>query len=581
MARLFRRRIIIALFVVLLLIAGGWMYSQRVERVAMEAYVPESALGFLEVNDLPLLADRFTATDAWQKLAPVYGLPDRLSYLGKAGALARWTGIGPVESVVLSRSQIAVAVTGIEVRGEDVRPRLAILAETHTNENRLRRVIEERLPQLAARAYGRPVKEATEYLNVPITVWRAPESERRLLSAQLGSLWIIANHPDSMRACIETRLGRSPSMANSNFFLKTARPVVESKTGDDGNLFAFVSGQGVVRLMQFATNLVAGKVANSTPFAGALEGLLADISARTVDGAAYSASFENGVVVNRYALLCKPALVDKLKSSVVTANQNNEENPRALKLAPPAVKDVTVVSVENPIRALDGLEVAISSQLGAGQSFVLHRLFLGAREALLGLKPNENPAGAFGSEIASISFSDDLSDRVLLIAARDHARLQSFAEKFLSTGGAGISRQKYHDVELMISSSSRRGAGAFIGDFLALGGLPQLRQLIDAHRQGESIVSTRPFTTASRPEQSAAILSFSSVKEETGAMMSALARKVNGQGGIKAIDRAALDQLPLASSATRINDHGLYVESHAPLGNFPLLVSLVEDSSGN
>lgn len=579
MVWLSRKRIIVVLFAVLLLVAGGWMYSQRVERVPMEIYVPESALGYIELNDLPQLLDHFTSTTAWQKLAPAYGLPDRLNYLGRAGALTRWTGLGPGESVVLSRAQMAVAVTGIEVRGEEVRPRLAIIAETHTSEKRLRSVIEERLPQLAARAYGKPVREATEYMGVPITVWRAPEGERRLLSAQMGSLWIVANHPDSLRSCIETRLGRSPSMANSNFFLKTARPLVDGK-GSDGNLFAFVSGQGVVRLMQFATSIVAGRVASATPFAGALEGLLADISSRTVDGAAYSASFEDGVIVNRYALLCKPALVDKLKASVVTTdNGSQKDDLRVLQLTPPAIRDVTIINVENPVRALDGLEVAISSQLGTGQSFILHRVFLGAREALLGLKPNENPAPAFGSEIASISFSDNISDRVLLIAARDRSLLQGFAEKFLSTSGATIARQKYRDVELLVSSSARRGVGAFIGDFLALGGLPQVRHLIDAHQQGQSLVKTGPFTSASRPDQPAAILSFSSVREETAEMMEALSRRFTGKaGGNDTAMITALESLPLAASATSINDYGLYIESHAPLGNFPLIVSLLDET---
>lgn len=579
MNRASRKRIILISFAVLLIVVGGWMYSQRVERVAMEAYVPESALGYVEINDLPQLFNQFTATDAWQKLAPAYGLPDRLNYLGNAGALVRWTGIGPKESVVLSRAQIAVAVTGIEVRGEEVRPRLAVIAESHTSESRLRSVIEDRLPQLATRAYRHPVKEATEYLGVPITIYRAPEGERRILSAQLGSLWIVANHPDSLRACIETRLGRSPSMANSNFYLRTARPLVDGK-GSQHNLFAFVSGQGVVRLMQFATSLVAGRVTSATPFAGALEGLLADISSRTVDGAAYSASFENGVVVNRYALLCKPAMVDKLKTSVITSeNGSLKDELRVLQLTPPAIKDVTIINVENPITALDGLETAISSQLGTGQSFILHRVFLGAREALLGLRPNENPAPAFGNEIASISFSDNLADRALLIAARDRNLLQRFAEKFLTSGGASLARQQYQNVELMVSGSKQRGVGAFIGDFLALGGMPQVLRLIDAHRQGRSLVSTPSFTGASKPAQPAAILSFSSVREETGEMMTALARKVNGRaGGSDTAMTAALESLPLAASAASINDYGLYIESHAPLGNFPLLFSLVEDS---
>src|ERR1051326_7627182 len=111
MLRLSRFRVILVLLVLLLLAAGGgWLYSRRVPRVALESYVPESALGYLEINDVPRLLDRFTATKAWQELAPVYGLSGKLQYAGKVGWLTRVTGIGTRETVLLARSQFAVAV---------------------------------------------------------------------------------------------------------------------------------------------------------------------------------------------------------------------------------------------------------------------------------------------------------------------------------------------------------------------------------------------------------------------------------------------------------------------------------------
>ena len=95
MLRLSRFRVVLVLLVVLLLAAGGgWLYSRRVPHVQIESYVPESALGYLEVNDLPRLLDRFTATKAWQQLAPAYELSGKLRYAGKVGWLTRLTGIG-------------------------------------------------------------------------------------------------------------------------------------------------------------------------------------------------------------------------------------------------------------------------------------------------------------------------------------------------------------------------------------------------------------------------------------------------------------------------------------------------------
>ena len=570
MFRLSRSRVILVLLVVLLLAAGGgWLYSRRVPRIAMESYVPESALGYLEVNDLPRLLDRFTGTKAWQQLAPAYGLSSKIQYAGKVGWLTRVTGIGTRETVLLARSQFAVAVTGIELRGEEVRPRLALLAETHESAEVLRAFIEEKLPQLGEYAYGKAVKETSQYGGVEVTVYRAPDSERRLLSAQIGGEWILANHPDPLRACIDTRQGRTPSMTN-NFYLRNARPSVQG----EGDLFAFVSGSGVARLLQFGANLISRGAVNSTPFAGAIQDLLADISGRASDGVAYGASFEDGEVVDRYALLFKPDMMESLKAAITVSRDERH----ALKLIPPSVKDVTLINVENPSRALDGIEAAISSRIGAGQSFLLHSFIVGAREAFFGLKAGESAATAIGSELASFGFTSEIDDRVLLIAVRDRARLGQLVERFLSQRGATLRRETYHGAEMMLSSDMRRSAAAFVGNFLALASRPQLIRLIDASQGGESFANAPQFIAASKPQQQAPVLSFSSVKDETGEMMAALMRWLSGES-LPPVPAPTLNQLPFAASATSLSESGIYIESHAPLGNFPFFISLVADAT--
>src|SRR5262245_62099308 len=167
MARFSRNKIILILSLVILLIAAGvWLYSQRVKPIVIASYVPESALGYLEINDWPNLIDRFTETEAWQQLAPGYGVGNKLDYLGNVGWLARWSGGN--EMGILSRSQFAVVITGLEVRGEVIRPRMALLAETHSNPNALRRLVDQRLPQFARRIYGREIKQSSQYSGVTI-----------------------------------------------------------------------------------------------------------------------------------------------------------------------------------------------------------------------------------------------------------------------------------------------------------------------------------------------------------------------------------------------------------------------------
>lgn len=82
-----RKRIFLALLIILPLALGGWIYARRPKPVVIASYVPESALGYLEVNDWPRLVDRLTSTKAWRELAPAYGIPEELNYFGK---ISRW-----------------------------------------------------------------------------------------------------------------------------------------------------------------------------------------------------------------------------------------------------------------------------------------------------------------------------------------------------------------------------------------------------------------------------------------------------------------------------------------------------------
>jgi hypothetical protein len=77
---------------------------------------------------------------------------------------------------------------------------------------------------------------------------------------------------------------------------------------------------------------------------------------------------------------------------------------------------------------------------------------------------------------------------------------------------------------------------------------------------------------ADKTRRPAAVKSFTSAKEESGEMLSTIARWVG-----RAPSRpSALDRLPLATSATMFNERGVYVESLSPFGNFTFFASLAD-----
>lgn len=552
------------------LLLAGWLYSQRVKPVQMALYVPAEALGYVEINNVPQVVKQVMATQAWRQVAPAYGVSDKLSYASRLGGLAQFAGALGGEATLLARSQLAVAVTALEVRGEQVKPRWALIAETHTSPSALQAVIEKRLPELARRAFGSAATSvASEYGGVPIRVYKVAGKEdgdeKQLLSAQIESVWVLANHPEAMRACIETRLGRAPSMAN-NFYLQQARPAVE-RTGE---VFGFVTGEGVTRLLRFGAYLIAGGAVGSVgkaALAGAVGDIFTDFSTKSTDGVAYGVSFENGEVVDRYAMLLKPDLTETLRSTIKV----NQQAPRVLTLIPATVREVTLLNIENPGSAFGTLETAISSRVGAGQSFILRHFLAGMQEAFFGLRADELAARAMGNEVASLNFTDDVESRIWLMQMRDKALMRKLVERMLTAGGMSLQRETRGGAELWNSSTDSRGAAAFMGDYVALGKRDQLLKWL-AGRRELKLTEAPQLAQASRPSQPGVTLSLTSTKEDTAEMMSRVARMV-GSGKAEP-EPAVLQQLPLAVSVMTFNQQGLYVESHAPLGNFPLFAAL-------
>ena len=86
--RFSRKRWILAALIILSLAVAGWIYTHRVKPVDMASYAPETALGYLEINNWPKLVDNLTSTKAWRELAPAYGVPEGLDYFGKIGSLS-------------------------------------------------------------------------------------------------------------------------------------------------------------------------------------------------------------------------------------------------------------------------------------------------------------------------------------------------------------------------------------------------------------------------------------------------------------------------------------------------------------
>jgi hypothetical protein len=562
-----RRRFFIGL-ILFGFLCGAWLFWQRFTRVALDTYVPETALGYVEVNDLPHLLNQFAATDAWRQLAPLYGVQNKLQYAGWANWLGRWTGIGTKESLLIARGQFALVVSGIEVRGDEVKPRLALLIETHRSDATVKSLMRARLPELANRVFKSPVQEASEYSGVPITIYRAPNTDRQILSANIGSTWWIANDAATLQSCIDVRQGRVGALAKNPLLAQAKAEVVR-----DGAVFAFVSNAGASRLSQFFTHLLIGKSLAGTPLAGMPEGIVSEISENTVEAMAYSASFASGGVLDRYAIVCKPEVTNSLQETIRIPQGVVPEQSEGVRLVPATAQDVTLINVADPGQALDGVERIVSGHLGVAQSFMFHKFFTTARKTFLGLEPGENPSAAIGSEVVRFTLATENSDtteRLWLIAARNRQKLTQLAERLL---GTALTREQYQGTAL---TRNENRAFAFVGNYLAFGSPQNVKRLLDELGKTKALIATPQFVAAVRPQatENSVMHGFSSVSADVQEMMTTLAQRLNGNPQAKAVSE--LERLPLAATVTSLTTRGVVRESRSPVGNFPLIVNFVD-----
>ena len=97
-----RHRYKLFVLVALMAFTACWVYWNRTSKADMSGYVPDDALAFIEASDLIALANGVTATEAWRVCRNALGVPAELIPHRWSIGLARWTGIGSAEAVLLA-----------------------------------------------------------------------------------------------------------------------------------------------------------------------------------------------------------------------------------------------------------------------------------------------------------------------------------------------------------------------------------------------------------------------------------------------------------------------------------------------
>ncbi len=589
----FFRKFLIA-FGVLIIILAVWLWWNRPQRVDMAGYVPADSLIYLEANNLPSIAGEITQTDAWKSLAQPAGLKANLGSYGWLSRLAAWTGIGPADAVVLSRAQIAVTVMGFDSAeaGETlkIKPRYALVVETHTGSSRVQTVIDKRVGDFARRAYGAPVLERKEVSGIELKTWRAPEGERRIVAAVLESVAVIGNDEQTVLACLAVRRGERPSLAG-NQQLETMRQRLD---GTSGLAFGYVSPAGAAKLLEVAATVYAGQILSDPRAQGLAASTLPSLAAKILGSAGWSARLKNGMVEDRYFVTLQNGVAANLRESLATSTMLT---PSIGQLLPAETYSVSHYNYRDPAAAWRGLNLALSTQLDTLGAVFVSRLLESALKPY-GIEEPDAFLRSIGPNIITARLDEpssnsavaaDNSDSggvaksstVTIVEVKDEQVLREFVLKRL---GARPRQERIGEAELLISQSKDRGAACFIMGRLLMGPAQQVRRCLEAKASGQTLSAAADFQKAARAIEGEArsnTATYTSDSIPARAFISTVAAQNAAREGQpnEAELLRTLDSLSFAVSETRLIEGGFEKKTLSSFGQFGTLAAQFSPSS--
>lgn len=565
----FLRKVLLVILALIIILAV-WVWWNRPRPVDMTAYVPADSLIYIEANNLPEIASSIVSTDAWKALAPAAGIRNDLGHIGWLSRLASWTGIGSAEAVVFSRSQIAVAVLGFDSMDAGdtlkIKPRYAVVVETHTGESRTQYVIEKRVGDFARRAYGEPREERKEVDNVKFTTWIAPDEERRIVAAVTGSVAIVGNDESSVQACLAVRRNERPSLKDNPQLEEMRRRV----NGQDALAFAYASPEGAARLLELRAITYAGQISSDPRAQSAAASILPAVARKILGGAGWSAHLSNGLIEDSYFLTLQNGVADKLKSALAT---ESKQTSAASELLPANTYSISRYIYHDPASAWRGLNTVITSQSDTLGAILIERL-LSAWLKHYGIEEPDKFLQAIGSEFVTASLNDSESSTVTVVEVLDEKTVRDFVGKRL---GAKPRSETIGDAEMLVSNNEKRDAASFIGQHLILGKEENVRLCLEARSQNRTLAASDDFKKTAQFAAPGPAVVVNYTDDQASARTFIKAMAAQNSLGERALNEGQLDtalhQLRYAFSETQLVDGGFSRKTQSSFGQFGMLAS--------
>lgn len=470
------------LLLIFILLAAGWLFWNRTPSADMSAYVPAEALAFIEVKDPVGVANGITATEAWRVLAPSLGAPSQLIPYSWSIKLARWTGIGSAEAVLLGRSQFGLFFTQAQATESantlTIKPLAALVIETHTSPGRMKAVVEKHVGEFAQRSFGEGSIARKQIDGVEIVEWKSPDNTRQLILAIIDTVAIVGNDESVVLRCIEIRRGRQPSLA-TNQQLQTMK---QQLRGSQSSLFGFVPKAGVKAAIQAWAFARAGNTAD----AAAIAPLISNAFGNLIDGFAWTSRFDQSGAEDQCRVALTQGVSQQLSDDLIPEPLGDKLN---FSFVPAEAISVTSYQLRNPASFWRKLSAVISSRSDV-LTAVASRPLLKALLEPYGINDPDNFFSAIGPRLQLVRL-DNSTPAVLITQTFDKPVLRKLAEQRL---GRQPKSETLDDTEILVGSDG--WSFAFAGDYFLTGPADAVRRCLDAKARGQSISANTSFVRA-------------------------------------------------------------------------------------
>ena len=560
-----RLRLIFGLLLLAVLLIVGWLWFNAPTKVDLADYAPADSLVYVEFNDLSDVARAIQYTDAWKAAAPItHSRPASENRFLTAAARA---GVGPIESVLFARTQVALVVVGLSTTEQDdtlkVRPEIALIAETHTTRWRTKPVMVDVVRRLANYAYGAsscvgPEDEGDRFQ------CSLPGGDRKLVGVIHGTSIILANSDSALASCLDVRGGKRPSMSTDVEFAKSRASVATKQSLG----FGYISSANSAKLFSWAAPLLMGL----SPGDEQMQQLLAVSAGKILRGIAWTAVPSGGGIEDRFLFSLEPGVVTRLQPAFETSAR--DEN--FWKLVPSSFQSLTIYRSKQPAVAWSSLDSAVAFKLDALPA-VLFGSLLKSSLSVYGIHNPKEALAALSPPLLTMKPSVGAEGSVLIARVSDETRLRSSLQQ--DTTRPQIVEGLQADLD-----PAKEFTAVFADGYVILGKTENMQPCLVELRKSQAVVTAEKQSVQdSARESTAAIVTYSNDETRLSNFISTLlmlqGRRLSSEESAQL--QNTIRRSSFAATETRLSAAGIERKTHSAFGQFSTFISLLQpDSAG-